>query len=218
MLGAGLMGSGIAAHLANAGLPVLLLDMLPKGGGGDRNAVAAGAVERMRRADPEPFMTPDAAKLITPGNFEDDLSKLAECDWIIEVVVEDLAAKRALYDRIDAVRRPGSIVSSNTSTIPLASLVKKQSEAFRRDFCVTHFFNPPRYMRLLELVVGPDTRPEVAAELTELRHAGGLTIEQAAPRALAEAGDDRGDVDRLGRCGHGRTRRAMRASGRPRPE
>ncbi len=167
MLGAGLMGSGIAAHLANAGLPVLLLDMLPKGGG-DRNAVAAGAVERMRRADPEPFMTPDAARLITPGNFDDDLPKLAECDWIIEVVVEDLAAKRALYDRVDAARRPGSIVSSNTSTIPLASLVKKQSEAFRRDFCVTHFFNPPRYMRLLELVVGPDTRPEVAAELTEL--------------------------------------------------
>ena len=158
VLGAGLMGAGIAAHLANAGLPVLLLDM-------DQRATAA--IDRLKKADPAPLMTPDAARLITPGSF-DDLSGLAECDWIIEVIVEDLAAKRAMYDRIDAVRKPGSIVSSNTSTIPLRSLAKKQSDAFRADFCITHFFNPPRYMRLLELVSGPDTRPAVTAELTEL--------------------------------------------------
>ncbi len=167
VLGAGLMGSGIAAHLANAGLPVLLLDMLPKSGG-DRNAIAAGAIERMKKADPQPLMSPDAARLITPGNFEDDLPRLAECDWIIEVVVEDLGAKRALYDRVDAVRKPGSIVSSNTSTIPLRALAGKQSDAFKRDFCITHFFNPPRYMRLLELVAGPDTRPDAVAELAQL--------------------------------------------------
>ena len=166
VLGAGLMGSGIAAHLANAGLPVLLLDMPAKEG--PRSAVAMGAIERLKKADPQPLMTPDAARLITPGNFDDDLPKLAECDWIIEVIIEDLGAKRAMYDRIDAVRKPGSIVSSNTSTIPLRSLSGKQSPQFQADFCITHFFNPPRYMRLLELVTGPATRPEVAAELTQL--------------------------------------------------
>ena len=158
VLGAGLMGAGIAAHLANAGFPVLLLDMEQR---------AAGAIEKLKRADPQPLMTPDAAKLITAGSF-DDLSGLAACDWIIEVIVEDLAAKRAMYDRIDAVRKPGSIVSSNTSTIPLRSLAKKQSDAFRADFCITHFFNPPRYMRLLELVTGPETRSDVAVTLTQL--------------------------------------------------
>ncbi len=166
VLGAGLMGSGIAAHLANAGLPVLLLDMPAKEG--PRSAIAAAAIERMKKADPQPFMLPENAKLITPGNFDDDLAKLAECDWIVEVIIEDLAIKRALYDRIDAVRKPGSIVSSNTSTIPLRSLSKKQSDAFKQDFCITHFFNPPRYMRLLELVTGPDTRPEVGEALTTL--------------------------------------------------
>ena len=166
VLGAGLMGAGIAAHLANAGLPVLLLDMPATEG--PRSAAAAAAIERMKKAEPQPLMTPDAARLITPGNFDDDMAKLAGCDWIIEVVLEDLGVKRALYDRIDAARKPGSIVSSNTSTIPLRSLAKKQSDAFKADFCITHFFNPPRYMRLLELVVGPDTRPEVADELTRL--------------------------------------------------
>ena len=166
VLGAGLMGSGIAAHLANAGLPVLLLDMPTKEG--PRSGVAAGAIERLKKADPQPLMTPDAARLITPGNFDDDLPKLAECDWIIEVIIEDLGLKRAIYDRVDAVRKPGSIVTSNTSTIPLRALAGKQSDAFKADFCITHFFNPPRYMRLLELVTGPDTRPEVTAELTQL--------------------------------------------------
>ena len=158
VLGAGLMGAGIAAHLANAGLPVLLLDM------DDR---ATGALEKLKKADPQPLMSTDAARLITPGSFE-DLSGLAACDWIIEVIVEDLDAKRAMYDRIDAIRKSGSIVSSNTSTIPLRALSSKQSDAFRADFCITHFFNPPRYMRLLELVTGPATRPDVGAELTRL--------------------------------------------------
>ncbi|GAC1347533.1 MAG: 3-hydroxyacyl-CoA dehydrogenase/enoyl-CoA hydratase family protein [Acetobacteraceae bacterium] len=166
VLGAGLMGSGIAAHLANAGLPVLLLDRAAETG--PRNGLAAGAIERMLKADPQPLMLPQNARLITPGTFEDDLAGLSTCDWIIEVVVEDLGTKRALYDRIDTVRKPGSIVSSNTSTIPLRALAGKQSADFRRDFCITHFFNPPRYMRLLELVTGPETRPEVAAELAAL--------------------------------------------------
>ena len=158
VLGAGLMGAGIAAHLANAGLPVLLLDM------DDR---AGAAVEKLKKADPQPLMSADAARLITTGSF-DQLERIGDCDWIIEVIVEDLAAKRAMYDRVDAVRKPGSIVSSNTSTIPLRSLVKKQSTAFQADFAITHFFNPPRYMRLLELVTGPETRAEVAEALTAL--------------------------------------------------
>ncbi len=159
VLGAGVMGSGIAAQLANAGFPVLLLDMPGR---------AADAVAKMGKTEPAPLMAAENAKLITPGNFDDDLPKLAGIDWIIEVIVEDLAAKRAMYDRIDAVRKPGSIVSSNTSTIPLNALVAQQSGTLKRDFCITHFFNPPRYMRLLELVVGPDTSAAAADEITQI--------------------------------------------------
>ena len=164
VLGAGTMGSGIAAHLANAGVPVLLLDIVPAGAT-ERSALAQGALQRMRTQQPAPFMSADAAALVTPGNLEDDLEALAEVDWIVEAVLEDPQVKRALYARIDAVRRPGSIVSSNTSTIPLATLLEGQSDAFAGDFAITHFFNPPRHMRLLELVTGPRTRPEVADAL-----------------------------------------------------
>jgi len=166
VIGAGVMGSGIAAQIANAGVPVLLLDV-PAGNGGDRSALAKGAIQRMLKTDPAPFMHKAAAKLVEPGNTEDDLGRLAEVDWIIEVVVEDLEIKRALYARIEAARKDGSIVSSNTSTLPLAMLVAGQPERFARDFLITHFFNPPRYMRLLELVTGAATRPEALAEIQE---------------------------------------------------
>ena len=161
VIGSGVMGGGIAAHIANAGIPVLLLDIVPDGAT-DRNALAAAAIGRMLKTDPAPFMTKRTARLVTPGNVEDDIARLAECDWIVEAVVEDVAIKRDLYARIEAVKRPGTIVSSNTSTIPLARLIEGRSEGFRSDFLITHFFNPPRYMRLLELVVGPDTRQEAA--------------------------------------------------------
>jgi 3-hydroxyacyl-CoA dehydrogenase len=166
VLGAGTMGSGIAAHLANAGVPVLLLDIVPAGAA-ERSALAQGALQRMRTQQPAPFMSPDAAALVTPGNLEDDLAALAEVDWIVEAVLEEPAVKAALYRRIDAARRPGSIVSSNTSTIPLSVLLDGQREAFAADFAITHFFNPPRHMRLLELVTGPRTRPEVASALRD---------------------------------------------------
>ncbi len=166
VIGAGVMGSGIAAQIANAGVPVLLLDV-PAGNGGDRSALAKGAIQRMLKTDPAPFMHKTAAKLVEPGNTEDDLDRLAEVDWIIEVVVEDLEIKRALYARIEAVRKDGSIVSSNTSTLPLSMLVESQSERFARDFLITHFFNPPRYMRLLELVAGENTRPEALREIED---------------------------------------------------
>ncbi len=166
VIGAGVMGSGIAAQIANAGVPVLLLDV-PAGNGGDRSALAKGAIQRMLKTEPAPFMHRAAVKLVEPGNTEDDIERLAEVDWIVEVVVEDLEVKRALYARIEAARKDGSIVSSNTSTLPLAMLVAGQPERFARDFLITHFFNPPRYMRLLELVTGAATRPEALAEIQE---------------------------------------------------
>ena len=164
VVGAGTMGSGIAAQLANAGIPVLLLDVVPPGAT-ERNALAAGALTRMRTQQPAPFMSAEAMALVTAGNVEDDLEALHEVDWIIEAVFEDPAVKEPLYRRLDAARRPGSIITSNTSTIPLNVLIAGQSEAFSADFAITHFFNPPRYMRLLELVSGPQTRPEVTAAL-----------------------------------------------------
>jgi 3-hydroxyacyl-CoA dehydrogenase len=164
VLGAGVMGAAIAAHVANAGVPVLLLDIVPKGAT-DRSAIAKGAIEKMLKAEPAPFMSKHAARLVTPGNLEDDLEKLAGVDWIVEAVIENPKIKSQLYAKIDGARKHGSIVSSNTSTIPLQYLVAGQSEAFKRDFLVTHFFNPPRYLRLMELVTGPDTRAEAAEEI-----------------------------------------------------
>ncbi|MFT0860422.1 3-hydroxyacyl-CoA dehydrogenase NAD-binding domain-containing protein [Ancylobacter sp. G4_0304] len=162
VIGAGVMGSGIAAQVANAGVPVLLLDIVPEGAK-NRSVVAESAVARMLKTDPAPFMSVQAAKLVETGNIEDDLGRLAEADWIIEVVVERLDVKQALYRRIETVRRPGTAVSSNTSTIPLGSLVDGLGEAFARDFLITHFFNPPRYMRLMELVTSTSTDPALAS-------------------------------------------------------
>jgi 3-hydroxyacyl-CoA dehydrogenase len=171
VLGAGVMGSGIAAQIANAGIPVLLLDVVPEGAK-DRNALAQGALERMQKADPAPFMSKEAARLVTPGNLEDDLEKLAEVDWIVEAVVENLEVKRALYAKVERARKPGSVVSSNTSTLPLARLTEGLPKSFARDFLITHFFNPPRYMRLLEIVRGPKTRPDAAAVLADFADRG----------------------------------------------
>lgn len=154
VIGSGVMGSGIAAQIANAGVPVLLLDIVGKDAN-DRSSIARGAVEKLLKTEPAPLMSPKNAKRIEIGNIEDDLGKLADCDWIVEVVLERLDVKQDLYKKIDAVRRPGTPVSSNTSTIPLASLVEGLPDSFARDFFITHFFNPPRYMRLLEVIGGP---------------------------------------------------------------
>ena len=163
VIGSGVMGSGIAAQIANAGVPVLLLDIV--GRGEDRSAPARGAIDKMLKADPAPLTTPRNARLITPGNLEDDIGQVADCDWIVEVVLERLDVKQDLYRRLDAVRKPGTPVSSNTSTIPLASLIEGMPDAFARDFLITHFFNPPRYMRLLEIVTGPATEPTTVKRL-----------------------------------------------------
>jgi len=162
VLGAGVMGAGIAAHVANAGVPVVLLDIVPEGAS-DRDALAKGAIAKLLKAKPAAFFSERRAKLVTPGNLEDHLPLLADCDWIVEAVVERVDIKQRVYRAIDGVRRPGTIVSSNTSTIPISRLTEGLPASFTADFLITHFFNPPRYMRLLEVVAGPSTRPEAVA-------------------------------------------------------
>lgn len=164
VIGAGVMGAAIAAHVANAGIPCVLLDIVPKDGA-NRNAFAEGAVARMLKTKPAPFMHARNARLITTGNLEDHLSLLADVDWICEAIIENPAIKRDLYAKLEGVRKPGSIVTSNTSTIPLATLLEGLPDSFARDFGITHFFNPPRYMRLFELVKGPQTRDDAIAAL-----------------------------------------------------
>ena len=166
VIGAGVMGAAIAAQVANAGVPVLLLDIVPTDGAAhDRSALARGAIARMLKTDPAPFMTPEAATLVTPGNLEDDLEQVGTCQWIVEAIVERLDLKQALYRRLAVASRPGTAISSNTSTIRLAALADGMDADVRRRFAITHFFNPPRYMRLLELVTGPDTDRSLFEEL-----------------------------------------------------
>ncbi len=162
VIGSGVMGSGIAAQLTNAGVPVVLLDIKVEG-----KDLAAEAIGKMLKADPAPFMRKSNAKMITTGTIDDDLDLIKDCDWIIEVVVEKLEIKHATYEKIEKARKKGSIVSSNTSTIPLYKLVEGQPDSFAKDFMITHFFNPPRYMRLLELVVGEKTDKKAASTIEE---------------------------------------------------
>jgi len=164
VLGAGVMGVGIAAQIANAGVPVLLLDIVPDGVS-SRNQVAERGLSNALGAKPAPFMHKRHAKLIRCGNIEDDLEAAGACDWIIEAVVERLDVKQGLYARLEPLLGADTIISSNTSTIPLAHLVAGRSDAFARRFLITHFFNPPRYMRLLELVTTPATDAPMAARV-----------------------------------------------------
>ena len=165
VIGSGVMGSGIAAQVANAGYPALLLDIVPAGAA-DRSVLAKTAFEKLLKAEPAPLMSKSAAALIEVGNIEDDLKRLGECDWIIEAVIEKPDLKQALYKKIDGARKPGSILSSNTSTLPLKMLMDGMPASMKRDFCITHFFNPPRYMRLLEVVAGPETRVDAISAVS----------------------------------------------------
>ena len=187
VIGAGVMGSGIAAHIANAGIPVLLLDIVPKDAP-DRSVIAKSAIDRLLKTDPAPLMHRKTADLITPGNIEDDLAGLAEVDWIVEAVLEDIGVKQALYASLDKARAKGSIVSSNTSTIPLGRLVEGMSAGFAKDFLITHFFNPPRYMRLLEIVAGPKTRKDAVQTMTafaDLKLGKGVVVCKDTPGFVA---------------------------------
>ncbi|MFI5114265.1 MAG: 3-hydroxyacyl-CoA dehydrogenase/enoyl-CoA hydratase family protein [Terriglobales bacterium] len=164
ILGAGTMGARIAAHFANAGIPSLLLDIVPPGAEGkDRNKFAAGGLEGARKSKPAAFFEASLSRLVTVGNFEDDLKRLADVDWIIEAIVEDLEIKRSLLKKVEAVRKPGTIVTTNTSGLPVARIAEGFSEEFRRSWFGTHFFNPPRYMRLLELIPTPEADPALIA-------------------------------------------------------
>jgi 3-hydroxyacyl-CoA dehydrogenase len=161
VLGAGTMGARIAAHFANAGVPSLLLDIVPPNpppdaGGTARNKIAAAGLDGARKSKPAAFFDASLSQLVTVGNFDDDLKRLADADWIIEAVVENLEIKRALLKRVEAIRKPGTIVTTNTSGLPVAKIAEGFSEDFRRSWFGTHFFNPPRYMRLLELIPTPD--------------------------------------------------------------
>jgi 3-hydroxyacyl-CoA dehydrogenase len=158
VIGAGAMGSGIAALAASAGFPVTLLDVP---GDPDRDAAARNGVQRAIKAKPPQFMSPERAALIDVGNTADDLDSLATCDWIIEAIIEQPAPKRELFARLESVVKPTAIVSTNTSAIPIRSLVETRSDEFRRRFLGTHFFNPPRYLHLLEIIPTERTAPEV---------------------------------------------------------
>ena len=166
VIGAGLMGGAIAAHIANAGHDVVLLDIVA-GDGGNRDALAEGAVARMLKADPAPFMDRADAKRIATGNIEDHLNLLGDADWIVEAATERVEVKHDVYRRIDSERKTGSIVSSNTSTILWRALTEGMPESFARDFLITHFFNPPRYMRLLEVAAGPATREDAVESVSD---------------------------------------------------
>jgi 3-hydroxyacyl-CoA dehydrogenase len=160
VIGAGVMGASIAAHVANAGVPVYLLDIVPKDAQ-NRNSIAEAAIAKLLKAEPGAFMHKNNARLVTPGNVEDHLEWLKDADWVLEAVLEDLGVKQSLYQKLEQICRPDTLISSNTSTLPLKLLTRNMPDSFKQRFMITHFFNPPRYMRLLELVSGAETRPEL---------------------------------------------------------
>lgn len=188
VLGAGTMGARIAAHFANAGVPSLLLDIVPSDASANsRNKVAAAGLDAAKKSKPAAFMDPSLARLVTIGNFEDDLPKLTEVDWIIEAVVENLELKRALLRKVDAVRKPGTIITTNTSGLPVAKIAEDFPDDFRRCWFGTHFFNPPRYMRLLELIATPDTDRallETVAHFSDVQLGKGIVYAKDTPNFI----------------------------------
>jgi 3-hydroxyacyl-CoA dehydrogenase len=201
VLGAGTMGARIAAHLANAGIPCFLLDIVPKEltteekrkgltleSPAVRNRIVNVGLEAAKKSRPAAFFTPETARLVTPGNLEDNLSWCGEVDWIIEAVAENLEIKRSLFSRVETVRKPGTIVSSNTSGLPIKLIAEGRSEDFQQHWAGTHFFNPPRYMKLVELIPGPKTKPEVLRALDEncdLRMGKGVVVAKDTPNFIA---------------------------------
>ena len=176
VLGSGIMGSGIACQLANVGIEVLMLDILPQGSPdtkSSRNSIAQNALNKALKSKPAPLYKKEFASRITVGNLEDDFGKIKDADWIIEVVVERLDVKQQIFERVEKYRKPGSIVSSNTSSIPISQLSEGRSKAFKKHFCGTHFFNPPRYLRLLEIIPIAETQLEL---IDFLMHFGEINL------------------------------------------
>lgn len=165
VLGSGVMGSRIACHFANIGLEVLLLDIVPKdapeGDTKARNKIVNDALTFALKSNPSPIYSKRFAQRITTGNFDDDMHRIADCDWVIEVVIERLDIKKQVFEKVERYRKPGSLITSNTSGIPIHLMSEGRSEDFKQHFCGTHFFNPPRYLKLLEIIPTKDTLPEV---------------------------------------------------------
>ena len=193
VLGAGTMGSRIAAHLANAGLPCLLLDIvppnLPTGAPAvERNKIVRAGLDAAKKSKPAAFFTPSLAEKISIGNFEDDLARCADADWIIEVVAENLEIKRKLLARVAEVRKPGAIVTTNTSGLPVHLIAEAMSEEFQQHWVGTHFFNPPRYMKLVEVIPGPKTSADVIETIREFcdrRLGKGVVVAKDTPNFIA---------------------------------
>jgi 3-hydroxyacyl-CoA dehydrogenase len=170
VLGAGTMGARIAAHFANAGLPCILLDIAPAGsapGSPDRNKIVRAGLEAAKKSKPAAFFNAALAEKVAIGNFEDDLGRVAEADWIIEVVAENLEIKRKLLERVAQFRKPGALVTTNTSGLPVHLIAEGMSDEFQEHWCGTHFFNPPRYLKLVEIIPGPKTSSDVLETLRE---------------------------------------------------
>src|SRR5882762_2391601 len=189
VLGAGTMGARIAAHFANAGVPSYLLDIVPPDAdGAARNKIAAAGLEAAKKSKPAAFFEPSLARLITVGNFEDDLKRLAEVDWIIEAVVENLEIKRGLLKKVEAIRRPGTIITTNTRGLPVGKIAEGFSDDFRRAWFGTHFFNPPRYMRLLEIIPTPEADRaaiDAIAHFCDVRLGKGVVLAKDTPNFIA---------------------------------
>jgi 3-hydroxyacyl-CoA dehydrogenase len=188
VLGAGTMGARIAAHFANAGVPSYLLDIVPPDADVPaRNKIAAAGLDAARKARPAAFMDPSLARFVTVGNFDDDLKKLADVDWIIEAVVESLDIKRALLRKVEAIRKPGTIVTTNTSGLPVGKIAEGFSDDFRWAWFGTHFFNPPRYMRLLELIPTPEADRaaiDAVAHFCDVRLGKGVVLAKDTPNFI----------------------------------
>ena len=189
VLGAGTMGARIAAHLANTGVPSFLFDIVPPGSdAGSRDKIARAGLEAAQKAKPAAFFEASVASLLTPGNFEDDLKRVTEADWIIEAVVEELEIKRTLLRKVEALRKPGTIITTNTSGLPVTKIAEGFSDDFRRSWFGTHFFNPPRYMRLLEIIPTAESDPALVAAVADFadRHLGkGVVMAKDTPNFIA---------------------------------
>ena len=188
ILGAGTMGARIAAHFANAGVPSHLLDIVPPDADAPaRNKIAAAGLDAAKKSKPAAFMDASLARLVTVGNFEDDLKKLAEVDWIIEAVVENLEIKRSLLRKVETIRKPGTIITTNTSGLPVSKIAEGFSDDFRRAWFGTHFFNPPRYMRLLEIIPTPEADKatiDAISHFCDVRLGKGVVIAKDTPNFI----------------------------------
>src|SRR5437870_1153240 len=189
ILGAGTMGARIAAHFANAGVPSYLLDIVPPDAHGPaRNKIAAAGLDAAKKSKPAAFFESSLARLVTVGNSEDDLERVAEVDWIIEAVVENLDIKRALLKKVEAVRKAGTIITTNTSGLPVAKIVEGFSDDLRRSWFGTHFFNPPRYMRLLEIIPTSETDRaalDAVSHFCDVRLGKGVVLAKDTPNFIA---------------------------------